>query len=306
MSLVPFIELYRWALQPVAPFAWFGLSISTLDLAAAFRLCIVLRQIREGLRAQHVAKNGAAKLEQRSFVRDAASTLLVVYGGEMLMCPYLGTPPSFIVSGVVPVLYTAIQALVERLPASAIPQPSIHTELPLSLMDGLTRAFLLCTLIPPMVTANPHGALAGSPWTLLLTSLLTANTGFFLVNLGSLLAPTPLALATPPELLPYGWTTTDLWCAPLVTGVYATLTHAQPFWADVHAVAAGLLDQASSLDDGKVAPLDAESARAACAVLLAAMFATRAVKNFGGEWIQQTKPASASPSKAPARRSKKQ
>ncbi|KZT24073.1 hypothetical protein NEOLEDRAFT_1163444 [Neolentinus lepideus HHB14362 ss-1] len=283
MSMLgPIIELYRWALQPVAPFTWFGLPISTLDLAATFRLCIALRQIREGLRAKH-----AGKVEERSFVRDAATTLLVVYGGEMIMCPYLGTPPSFLYSGVVPALYTVIQAIVEQIPSSYIPQPSLEIELPLTFTDGLTRAFLLCSLIPPMVTNNPNPLLASSPWALLLTSLLTANTGFFLVNLGSLLAPTPISLATPPELLPYGWTTTDLWCAPLVTGLYATLTHAQPFWADVSRVVGGALGASSVTEDGKTVPVDAETARAACGLLLATLFAARTVKNFGGQWVGQ-------------------
>ncbi|TFK46367.1 hypothetical protein OE88DRAFT_1687748 [Heliocybe sulcata] len=302
--LAPIVELYRWSLQPVAPFTWFGLSISTLDLAATFRLCIVLRQIREGLRAKHVGK-----AEPRSFVRDAATTLLVVYGGEMIMCPYLGTPPSFLYSGVVPALYTGVQALVEQIPSSYIPEPSLETELPLSFMDGLTRAFLLCTLIPPMVTQNPNPLLATSPWTLLVTSLLTANTGFFLTNLGNLLSPTSISLTTPPEFLPYGWTTTDLWCAPLVTGLYATLTHAQPFWADVNAVVAGALGPmglSNVTGEGKLVPLDAETARAACGVLLAGMFATRVAKNFGGQWTGQVKPASPAKSGSPRKTKKLQ
>ena len=70
---------------------------------------------------------------------------------------------------------------------------------------------------------------------------MTANGGFFLTNLLSFFQPYPLTLTTPTELLPGGWTTTDLWCAPLVTGLYAFLTHAQPFWADAHGVALGLL-----------------------------------------------------------------
>ena len=58
-----------------------------------------------------------------------------------------------------------------------------------------------------------------------------ANAGFFAVNLFSFLQPYALTLTTPPEMQPLGWSTTDLWCAPLITGLYATLTHAQPFWA---------------------------------------------------------------------------
>lgn len=111
-------------------------------------------------------------------------------------------------------------------------------------------------------------------------SQITANGGFFFTGLFSLLDPTGIAVRTPNELLPYGWTTTDLWCAPLITGLFALLTHAQPFWADLHAVAAGFLGYASAAD--KVAPLDPDTARAICAVILATLFSTRAVRNFGG------------------------
>lgn len=96
-----------------------------------------------------------------------------------------------------------------------------------------------------------------------------------------MLHPTPLALATPAELHPYGWTTTDLWSAPLVTGVYATLTHAQPFWADLHAVLAGALGGAGGAGADKIAPVDPETARAACALVLVALFGSRAARKFG-------------------------
>ena len=45
--LLPVVELYRSLLQPIAPFTWLGLPLSTLDLVAAVRLCVVMRQLRE-------------------------------------------------------------------------------------------------------------------------------------------------------------------------------------------------------------------------------------------------------------------
>ncbi|KAH8102951.1 hypothetical protein BXZ70DRAFT_985961 [Cristinia sonorae] len=281
MSLVvaPIVELYRYLLTPVAPFTWFGQSISTLDVLAIFRLCVVLRQIRQFYHLAHVASSNAAPVEPRSFVRDAAATLTVVYGGEAITAPLLGVPPSFVVSGVVPALYAGAQAIVERLPA--VPTPQLNNEVPLALLDGLTRAYLLCNLIPPVVIKHTSNTIATSPWTLLLTSFLTANGGFFFTGLFSLLRPSGISVTTPDELLPYGWTTTDLWCAPLITGLYALLTHAQPFWADAHTVVAGWLGTASASDVEKVAPLDPETARAVCAVILASMFTTRVLKNFG-------------------------
>ena len=73
------------------------------------------------------------------------------------------------VSGVYPSLYAAVQAIVDALPA--VPMPSAEIELPLSLIDGFTRAFLLCNLIPPPVTTHTSTLISSSPWTLLVTSL---------------------------------------------------------------------------------------------------------------------------------------
>ncbi|EIW85540.1 hypothetical protein CONPUDRAFT_87953 [Coniophora puteana RWD-64-598 SS2] len=287
LALQPFVSLYRTVLAPIAPLAWLGLPVSTLDVVAAVRLCVALRQLREGAHRDHITarariteKDGQGvrtlvEPEERSFVRDLATTLTVVYGGEALAYPLLGLTPSFMLSGVGVALYAAAQAVVEVVPA--LPQMSLQTEFPLSFVDGFTRAILLCTLIPPAIVGNPQPAISNSPWALALSSLIIANGGFFITNLVSFLHPTPLALTTPPELRPYGWTTTDLWAAPLITSIYALLTHAQPFWQNVHAIIGGALDA-----DGKLAPaLDDEGARAACALLLATMFTVRTVRNFG-------------------------
>ncbi|KAG6336416.1 hypothetical protein ID866_2659 [Astraeus odoratus] len=294
MILQPIAAIYQYALTPIAPFTWFGLSTNTLDLLATIRLCLALRQIRESLKREYYFRRTSnvdekkdaaiAAIEERSFVRNALTTLVVVYGGEAMICPYLVVPASFTLSGSTPLLYVLVQALVEYIPTSLVPIPSPNIELPLSFLDGYTRAFLLCSIIPPIVSSSPVADVSGSPWALVLSSLVIANGGFFLANLFSFLQPTPLALSTPPELLPYGWTTTDLWCAPLVTGLYATLTHAQPFWADVHAVLGALLcgrGYAEALSAGEeMKALDPETARAACALVLAGMFATRTAKTF--------------------------
>jgi len=107
-----------------------------------------------------------------------------------------------------------------------------------------------------------------------------ANGGFFIVNMFSFLEPTPLKLTTPAELKPFGWTATDLWCAPLITGFYALLTHAQPFWAQFHS----MISTALGGTGDKVEPMDAESARALCALILVGMFSVRTVKDFQPVW----------------------
>jgi hypothetical protein len=99
-----------------------------------------------------------------------------------------------------------------------------------------------------------------------------------------------MTVTTPPELLPYGWTATDLWVAPLVTALYATLTHAQPFFAQLHRLLfsffsplglAQLSFPATTIGaEGVVVPLDANNARAVCVLVLSTLFSLRAVRAF--------------------------
>jgi len=77
-------EVYRYSLQPVPPFTWFGVGISTLDIVAIIRLCIVLRQIRELSLTEHIKTHGKKGVEEESLVKKVATTLLVVYGGEAM------------------------------------------------------------------------------------------------------------------------------------------------------------------------------------------------------------------------------
>lgn len=282
MSLRPFISLYRYAVEPIAPFTWFGTKVCSLDLVAVFRLCIALRQMRENLYAKHrqrlgtAGENKLALAEERSFARDACAMLTIVFGGEAIIGPLLGILPSFMFSGVSPGLYIAAQAIVEYIPV--LPSMSLSTELPLSIVDGFTRAMLLCSLIPPPVITHTSPVIASSPWALLLSSLVITNGGFFITNMFSFMEPTPLTLTTPDELKPYGWTATDIWSAPLITGLYALLTHAQPFWVELHSVIS------TALGGGKVGPMDPESARALCALILVVLFSTRTTRNFGLTW----------------------
>ena len=90
MSIVaPAVDAFRLLLQPIAPFTWFGLPTSTLDIVAAFRLCLALRQIREDLHRKHVTVHGHTAVESRSFTRSALTALTVVYGGEVVTCVWL-------------------------------------------------------------------------------------------------------------------------------------------------------------------------------------------------------------------------
>lgn len=107
-----------------------------------------------------------------------------------------------------------------------------------------------------------------------------------------MLNPIGWSLATPSELRAYGWISVDLWSAPLTTALFALLTHAQPFWTELHGLLVQLLGSDIS-DEEKLPPLsrgepvDVETARAACAIFLAALFATRTVRNLGGPFLKE-------------------
>ena len=79
-----FVGFYRYALLPIAPFTWLGMGISTLDVVAMVRLCVILRQIREVSMKDHLKSHGKKNIEEDSFMKKAVTTLLIVYGGEAI------------------------------------------------------------------------------------------------------------------------------------------------------------------------------------------------------------------------------
>lgn len=108
-----------------------------------------------------------------------------------------------------------------------------------------------------------------------------------------MLSPAGWAVATPPELGPYGWTTTDLWVAPLASAIFATLTHAQPFWVVLHHTLIDLVGKQTIPPflltfgpDGTLKPMDTHTARSICALFIAGVFACRAIKSFWGPALE--------------------
>jgi hypothetical protein len=118
--LQPIASLFQVLLAPTAPFTWFGLPLSTLDIVATVRLCVVMRQLRDVAYKDHAQKTMTARrarkgkdkareagldaygdtieddlpeaprpVEVRSFARDAFATLLVVFGGEIMSGAYI-------------------------------------------------------------------------------------------------------------------------------------------------------------------------------------------------------------------------
>ncbi|KAF7337970.1 hypothetical protein MVEN_02020600 [Mycena venus] len=235
LLLTPIIGVFNYTLQPIAPFTWFNVSLSTLDVVAAFRLCIVLRQIKDSPVSTACLEEWCGDCRTKGL----CSGYIDYPDCCVMTAPLLCIPPSFMVSGVVPVFYAVVQALVEMLPA--VPTMSIHTELPLSVVDGFTRALLLCNLIPPAVTANASPVIAASPWTLLVTSLVTANGGFFPHE--PLLLPQPDAHRNP-----------DAARAPAVR---MDRDRPLPFWADLHTVLSGMFGTSAAVTKtGVVEALD--------------------------------------------------
>jgi len=311
MSLVlgPVIALYHYGLKPLPVFTWLGLPISALDLAGALRLAVASRQLRELYYEQHVAKvsnhkgrsggkasgkaqrgAGDESVEPRSRVRDFVATLVTVHGGEAIVAPWLGLRPAFFISSTTSISFLGAQALVNLLPA--LPSPSLRTEVPLTIVHAFFRTILLCNVIPRVVAGHASPTIAASSYTLLLTAWIMANGGPFLSNLFSLVRPTPVEVATPPELLPYGWTATDVWSPMLVTGLYATLTHAQPFFTYIHTLLFAFfwpfglarISEVSTKSGGSantVTPIDHETARAVCAIVLCALNFNRAMRAYG-------------------------
>src|ERR1700744_3924155 len=83
-------SLIAASLNSIPPFTWFGLSISTLDIAATARLVLIMRQLREllAVSAARDSKSSSIKAqwEEPSPVRDLVATWTVVFGGEWVAC----------------------------------------------------------------------------------------------------------------------------------------------------------------------------------------------------------------------------
>jgi hypothetical protein len=112
-----------------------------------------------------------------------------------------------------------------------------------------------------------------------------------MVNLFSMFHPNGWTLVTPAELQIYGWTTVDLWLAPLITALMAFLMQAQPFWVNAHVTLMGLLrPMLTSGWEGDLAkPWSIDDARSFSACIIWVLFAARTTNNFGIAWWN-TKP----------------
>src|SRR5258708_23363397 len=82
----------------------------------------------------------------------------------------LTTPPSFMLSPTIPLLFVASHTFAHLTPSYLIPNISLLTELPLAILDAATRSIVVCDDAPPLVKHNPHQPEQDSPLPLLVTS----------------------------------------------------------------------------------------------------------------------------------------
>lgn len=102
-------------------------------------------------------------------------------------------------------------------------------------------------------------------------------------------------LSTPGELKPEGWKAVDFWAPVVIAWLYGALTHAQPVFLAPYTLfgavipGMGITTGSTRIKTGSVPgqtmtpfePWDKLDARALCAVVLAVLFALRAIYNFG-------------------------
>jgi hypothetical protein len=91
----------------------------------------------------------------------------------LFAAPWLGLQPSFFVSSTSSLTFLGAHALVDLLPT--LPSPSLHTEVPLTIVHAIFRATLLCNVIPRVVAGHASPAVAASPYTLLLSAWVSVN-----------------------------------------------------------------------------------------------------------------------------------
>ncbi|KAG2337785.1 hypothetical protein BDR05DRAFT_919165, partial [Suillus weaverae] len=74
------------SLERIHAGSWFGIKVCSIELVAALRFCTILRQIREDLYAKYQRRAGDKPApEERSFLRDACTSLTIKLGGEVII-----------------------------------------------------------------------------------------------------------------------------------------------------------------------------------------------------------------------------
>lgn len=74
------------------------------------------------------------------------------------------------ISPTITLLFIWSHTVANALPEALVPNMDIQTELPLSLLDAMTRSMLVCDGVVFLIKNNPNPLLRTSPMALLITS----------------------------------------------------------------------------------------------------------------------------------------
>lgn len=108
LPLDSIVALYSYTLSPIPLLTTLGLPVSILDLVGTFRLALVVQQIKHDIRVRtmrdRLVDSGTSDTEKEAMTESlkvkliaeeqggALSTiwsmLVIVYGGELLVCEY--------------------------------------------------------------------------------------------------------------------------------------------------------------------------------------------------------------------------
>ncbi|KAJ9125123.1 hypothetical protein QFC22_000077 [Naganishia vaughanmartiniae] len=143
-------------------------------------------------------------------------------------------------------------------------------------------------------SASLPAATRNNPWLMVLAAFIN-TVPFASLAFACHMFDKEWSFGTPGELRPRGWMMVDVWAAPLIATIYATLIRAHPVFdvpyqtLRVAALRRPMLVWAVGYDTFKTRfpslpqPWNPLEARAICAIILTVLFACRALYNFGGQ-----------------------
>ncbi|RXK36296.1 hypothetical protein M231_06432 [Tremella mesenterica] len=227
MSILNTLDSYvRSLAQPIHPY----FPIAPLDIFGAMRLSSVVDWYARGVFDDHLndgektIQSSKRKQNSRaSLLQELTGIMVIVFGGETFLGLCTGTPPSWLLSPKIPLLFSLIHILQTRTPLRRLlpPTPSLTWELPIAIPDAISRTLLLTRFsIVPLLHSHP---LPATPTTLLLVPFILAVPFAAIIFTGlNFFSPTPTWTA-PVELRPIGWMIMDMWGAILIPTIFLCL-----------------------------------------------------------------------------------
>ncbi|ORY30360.1 hypothetical protein BCR39DRAFT_587910 [Naematelia encephala] len=252
---------------PVHPWIPFGL----IDVFGFYRLPGVINWIASGVFDPNHPKGQRSTLLQELF-----GLCVVLFGGETFLCMCTGQTPSWMLDPKLALFFCTSHTLLTRTPLRKVlpSRPKLAVELPLAIPDAIGRVFLLTrfSLIPLLHPSATTLSLPATPTTLILVPVILAvPSASIIFTATNWFSPKP-HLSTPLELRPGGWAYVDTWAPLAVPLLFLSLVAPVKGWPW-----------------GFGTRLDEQSAEAVCVLFLSAVFAARAIYNFGysrDQWVE--------------------